>query len=281
MGLFDQLGQYYTREGAGIYKNAPGKKSPVRRFFEIFGRKFWSLMKANLMYILLKLPFVTGGLADAGLTYVTRNAARERFAYPVSDFFSTVKRSFKRAFPAGLINLVIWSVFLFNTYFYVSSLFFRTDGTTAPSTHWLMLGINSVGMLLFSFMNYYISFMIITFELSLKQIYKNAFLFSLHNLKNNFIIFGSLLLTLLVVFVPFLFMDYRIWLCVLALGYILIYPAYRSLLIQHTIFPYMKKVMIDPYYKEHPEADRSVMRFLNLDLEEDTDAVFKDGVETE
>jgi hypothetical protein len=43
----------------------------------------------------------------------------------------------------------------------------------------------------------------------------------------------------------------------------------------------MKKTMIDPYYKEHPEADRSVMRLLNLDLDEDTDAVFRDGVEKE
>ncbi len=276
MGLFEQLGNYYTREGAGVYKNAP-QKSTFRRFFEIFGTKWTSLLRANLLYILLCLPLVTSGLGAAGLTYITRNAARGKFAYPCHDFFATVRRTWRRALPIGIINVIVWAIFGYNTYFYVASLFFRGDGSAAPAQHWLMLGLNLIGMLLFTFMNYYMQIQVITFDLTLKQMYKNAFLFSLHNFTLNLGLFGILAACVIVLCIPMLFVDYRIWLAVLGLLYILIYPAARSLLIQFTIFPYIKKTMIDPYYEAHPEADKRAMRALNLDAGDDTDAaVFED-----
>lgn len=275
MGLFDALAKYYTKEGKGIYKNAPQKKSPFRTFFEIFGTKWTSLVRANLLYVLLSLPIVTNGLARMGLTYITRNAARRKFAYPAADFFSTVGRTWKKALPVGLINLLVWGVLGFNTYFYTASLFFRNDGSEAPAMHWLLLAANIVGMLLFTFMNYYIPFMVITFDLKIKQMYKNAFMFSLHNFKANLGIFGILLLTVVLFAAPALVTDYRIWGMILLLLYVFIYPAFRSLLIQFSVFPYIKKVIIDPYYKEHPEADRSALRLLNLD-DGDGETVFED-----
>ncbi len=275
MGLFDTLSKYYTKEGKGVYKNAPQKKSAVRTFFEILGTKWTSLVRANLLYVLLSLPLVTNGLARMGLTYITRNAARRKFAYPAADFFSTIGRTLKKALPVGIINMLMWALFGFNTYFYTASLFFRTDGSEAPAMHWLMLAANIVGMLLLTFMNYYMPFMVITFDLTIKQMYKNAFMFALHNFKANLGIFGILLLVVVALVCPALFVDYRIWGVVLLLLYIFIYPAFRSLLIQFSIFPYIKKVMIDPYYKDHPDADRTALRALNLD---DTaeDAVFED-----
>ncbi len=275
MGLFDALERYYTKEGKGIYKNAPQEKSAVRVFFEILGTKWTSLLRANLLYVLLSLPLVTNGMARMGLTYVTRNAARRKFAFPAADFFSTLRRTWKKALPVGIINLLVWALFGFNTYFYTASLFFRTDGSQAPSAHVLMLAVNVIGMLIFTFMNYYIPFMTITFDLKIKQMYKNAFMFALHNFKVNLGIFGILLLIVAVFAVPAFLADYRIWAAILLLLYILMYPAFRSLLIQFAIFPYVKKVMIDPYYKEHPEADRKALRLLNLD-DEEQETVFQD-----
>ena len=43
-GLFD-----YAKEGPGVSKNAPKKRSFVV-FLEIYGRKFWSLMCAGLLF---------------------------------------------------------------------------------------------------------------------------------------------------------------------------------------------------------------------------------------
>lgn len=274
MGWFN-LEKYYTREGTGVYKNAPQKKSAPRRFFEILWRKLSRLIQANLLYILLSLPVLTGGLAQAGLTYITRSAVRGKFAYPGSDFFRTIRRTWKQALPVGLITLAVHAVLWFNLYFYVLNIFFRNDGSAAPASIGLMLGITLMVMLLFSFMNYYIPLMIITFSLTLKQIYKNALMFAFYNIKQNLIIFLSLFGTIAVVCLMFIWLDFRILTLILLLLYVLIYPAYRSLLIQFTIFPFVKKTMIDPYYKEHPEADRKAMRALGLE-DDDEDAVFTD-----
>jgi hypothetical protein len=52
LGLFNQIGEYYTKEGAGIYKNGP-KKGPFGRFMDILGNKWRSLLLADCMYLLL------------------------------------------------------------------------------------------------------------------------------------------------------------------------------------------------------------------------------------
>ena len=75
----------YDKPGAGVRKDAPQKKEFVL-FFEIYARKFWNLIQANLIYVLFSLPVLTVGLADAGLTFITRNFARERFAFIWEDY---------------------------------------------------------------------------------------------------------------------------------------------------------------------------------------------------
>ena len=90
-GLFN-----YNKEGPGVEKNAPKKRAFIV-FFEIYGRKFWNLFYANLLFLLTNLPIVTRGLADVGLTKITRNYAREKHAFVKEDFFETVKRNWKQA----------------------------------------------------------------------------------------------------------------------------------------------------------------------------------------
>ena len=277
---FSRLENWYLKEGTGIYRNAPQKKSAFRRFFEIFGRKFTALLRANLLYVLLSLPLFTGGLAEVGLTYITRNAAREKYAFPCADFFAAIRRNWKQALSAGIIRLVVNAIFILNAYFYGSAVFFPKEGAANTGLMpVLLLAANLIGMLLFSFMNYYVFMMIITFSLKLKKIYKNAFLFAIANLYQNLLIFVCKVGALAVLCLPALFVDYRIWLLFLLAAYILIYPAFRSLLTQFTIFPFIKKNMIDPYYAEHPEADKTAMRSLNLEEGEDaSSSVFTDRV---
>lgn len=280
MGLFNQIGEYYTKEGAGIYKNGP-EKGPFGRFMDILGNKWRSLLLADCMYLLLCLPVLTVGLADAGLTYITRNAAREKYAYPVQDFFATVRRTWKRALPVGIINLIVWAILGFNAFFYANSLFLRVDGSEAPVFHWLLFGLTIVGMLVFTFMTYYIPFQVVTFDLTLKQMYKNAFMFSLHNFWTNLLVFGILAVVLAVIAVPVLFIGSVEWMWVSVLAglvFLFFYPALRSLIIQFSLFPYIRKVMIDPYYEQHPEADRKPLRALNIEVEDDeaSDIVFAD-----
>ena len=56
-----------------------------------------------------------------------------------------------------------------------------------------------------------------------------------------------------------------------------ILPGFRSLLIQYSIFPAIKRLIIDPYYEQNPHADKQARLDLGLEVEEepvpaDTDA---------
>ena len=53
------------------------------------------------------------------------------------------------------------------------------------------------------------------------------------------------------------------------LMYIFFLPAFRSFLIQFTIFPLVKRAIIDPYYKEHPNEDIDKRNDLNLEVSEE------------
>ena len=95
----------------------------------------------------------------------------------------------------------------------------------------------------------------ITFDLSIKALYRNSFYFVLLNIKNNLII-GSVcvayyaLLVLIVMLLP-----YRVTLAVEFLLTVMVFPGFKHLLVQYLVFPSVKKHMIDPYYEEHPDED--------------------------
>lgn len=276
LGLFD-----YSKPGPGIDKNGPKKKGFVV-FFEIYFRKFWKLCTANLLYVLVNLPVVTGGLSDAGLTYITRNFAREKHAFVSGDFFDTIKKNWKQALPIGLINLAVTALLVFDLWFFGAPLFMAYEEGQGPGIlNYILVAFMLSIMLVFTFAKYYISMMIITFRLSIKQIYKNAFIFAFLGLKRNLLITGVQLLLFGLGFLLTL-LNWAIGVPVMILLYVFWYPAFRSFLIQYNIFPLIKKVMIDPYYKEHPEEGKKERHDLNIESEEPEEqkeaeeAVFQD-----
>ena len=111
-GLFN-----YEKEGPGISKNAPKKKTFIV-FFETFFRNFWKFITINLVYDLISVPVLTNGLASAGLTNVTRNIARDKHSFGLSDFFDTLKKNWKQALPAGIINTLVYAMLFFDIYFF-------------------------------------------------------------------------------------------------------------------------------------------------------------------
>ncbi|MDD2362122.1 MAG: DUF624 domain-containing protein [Oscillospiraceae bacterium] len=268
-GLFD-----YSKPGPGVQKDGPKKKSFVI-FFEIFTRKFWKLITVNLLYVLFSLPVVTVGLANAGLAYVTRNFAREKHAFVYADFVDTIKKNWKQALIIGLINLVVTIILIFDIVF-----FFNGEKEILG---YVMLALILSIYLIFSFMKYYMHIMVITFKLTIKQIYKNSFIFATAGLLRNlmlFIIFGLCYALAAVIYFSFT----PVGILVILFMYIFLFPAFRMLLINYTVFPLIKKHMIDPYYKEHPDEDKEAKRALNIledDEEDEEERVFEDTLPSE
>jgi hypothetical protein len=67
--------------------------------------------------------------------------------------------------------------------------------------------------------------------------------------------------------------------------FLLLVPAFRSFLIQFMIFPVIKRVIIDPYYEEHPDEDIEARRDLNIETKEDEEktdeVIFEDRADSE
>ncbi len=257
-GLFD-----YNKEGPGVDKNAPRKKGFIV-FFEIYFRKFWKLICANLLYVLIALPMLTAGLAEAGLTYITRNFARQKHAFISGDFFDTIKKNWKQALPMGIINLVVTLLVGFSIYWYFGALGAEEVGIF----NYIAAAVSMSFYILFTFAKYYMSMLVITFKFRLKQIYKNSFILAVAGLKRNLLI-SLVLLVLYAAGVLIAWYGEYIGLTVLLLLYIFWFPAFRMYLIQYNIFPVIKKCLIDPYYREHPGEDREAKRALNLEDEEE------------
>ena len=119
-GFFGLLN--FEKEGPGIDKNAPKKKAFVV-FFETFFRNFWKFITINLVYILLSIPLITTGISSCGLTHVARNTARDKHSFGLSDFFETIKKNWRQALPAGILNMIITIVLviIFNFYHYLTN----------------------------------------------------------------------------------------------------------------------------------------------------------------
>ncbi len=270
-----------SKPGPGVSKNAP-KKKRFFLFWELYFRKFFKLIQANLLFILFSLPVVTVGLAEAGLTYITRNYVREKHAFLWGDFVDTIKKNWKQALPIGFINLAALGILAFDVYFYLNV---QTQSTT---TQVLMCAFAMLLFLVCAFMRYYIPLMIITFKLSWKQLYKNALIFSFVAIFRNLLITAVLAIfyVLSVASILSLLQGAFIPIVVMATVYLFFFPAFRSFLIQFVIFPKVQELMIDPYYRDHPNEDRAQKQALNIPDEETTrlaeeEAVFVDRGRTD
>lgn len=280
-GLFN-----YEKEGPGISKNGPKKKTFVV-FFETFFRNFWKFIPINLVYILLSLPILTNGFANVGLTNVARNTARDKHSFGLSDFFETIKKNFKQSLLAGIINTIVYAFLIFDIWF-----FNNNDGKFAT----IGLGIIFAILFVFSVMNFFLWTLIITFDFTLKQAYKNSFKFVFINLKYNLLcVLVNILIFALNVAILFLAQSYWFFaLLIELLLFVLLYPGFNALLIQYCTFPSIKKYIIDPYYAEHPDLDIEKRRALGIEVEtkkkektentdgqteveeEDSDVIFED-----
>lgn len=272
MGLFSSN---YNKEGPGISKNAPKKRTFVV-FFEIFFRNLWKFIPISAIYILISLPLITSGIAATGITNVARNTARDKHSFGISDFFETIKKNWKQALPAGIINTVIYALLIFDIFF-----FYQSEDAISSAGLGIMISLTFI----FTVMNYYIWTLMITFKFSLKQIYKNSFKFVFINLKNNLIcFFAQALVIAFYVAIPFVLgLGSRIFYMILPLEIFVIlftFPSFKFLLEQFCVFPAIKKHIIDPYYEEHPDEDIEKRRSLGLEIESE-DETEEDGEDEE
>lgn len=231
MGLFWRS---FDRPGPGVDPDAPQKRG-FFRFFELVFRKFWNFTKLSPMYVafmlpiyilyFLSAPFVLnifavdindsvallffgyvianllvsllgGGPVTAGMTYIMRNYANEEHAWIWSDFRDNAKSNFKQSLVIFLVDLVVLVLV------YVAIMVYSSLGGNFSILKYVVC----VLFFLYIVMHFYIYPMMVTFKLSLKDLYRNAILFAMAKLPLN--LFVVLMLVFLHIVLPAMIILY-------------------------------------------------------------------------
>lgn len=271
----------YDKPGPGVSKDEPPKAAPIR-FFEVLARKFSKLVQLNLIFMIpttvacilmvalylvpthfavsisgmfqmdgwatfvVPLPIILLSPFVAGLTYVTRNFAREEHAFVWSDFWDAVKGNWKYFLLNGVICYGVFTLLSFAVLYYYSM-------TLSGWIYYIPLWLCVVVAVVFLFAQYYLPIMFVTFDLKFTHAYKNALIFTVAGFGRNIlvtVILGALLFAFLNI--PLL----NITLLVYALVFIFFIFAFISYLISFAVYPIIDRYMIQAAKRiENGEAD--------------------------
>lgn len=231
-GLFD-----YSKPGKGVRKDEP-QKPRFLHFWELYFRKFWKLCQLNLLYLLFCLPIVTIGPATAGFVYVLRNMATEQPIFLFSDFWDSFKTNWKQSLVYSLLMAVAGVVVSVSVQFYTANISLY-GWMIVPAALTLFIG------LILILMSFYVMLMIVTLDLPLTAILKNAAILSILCIKTNLLtlLFCGVLIFAAILF-PVIGMLLFIFLLPATIGFIVCYNSYQGI----------KKYAIDPYYQAQEPA---------------------------
>lgn len=272
-GLFGFGG--VKKAGPGVSKEAP-QKNRLFAYFEVFFRKFWPLAFVNLIYCLFFIPAIALsyllirlvsdagaqnaffyalcfaplgflGPANAGLTKVTRDFVRQEPGFTWSDFMEAAKNNWKHSLIVSLFQY-FGALCLFAAGSFYYGLMANGGLYAIPFALTIMLAF------VYLFMTFYLQLMVVTLDLKLKSLFKNAVILSIVCLGQN----------LLLMLFCLIFIGIEAGLFYLSLGIpgmlviflafsLMLFFAWLSYTVNAIAFPNIKRLIIDPYYRQNPQ----------------------------
>ena len=183
---------------------------------------------------------VTWGWQNVGSTYILRSMVRGEPVFLMSDYAYAVRRNLKQGFLLGLIDVVAIFLLVFDFTYFMGM----------PSSFWTdvcYFAIMALSILYF-FMRFYIYLLLVTFDMSLKKIFKNALIFSILGMKRNFMgVLGIVLITSINVVLFALFAMTPLGIAIPLILPFLYYLAVTSFTSAYSAYPIIDRYMIEPY----------------------------------
>lgn len=260
----------YDKPGPGVRKNEPEKNAAVQ-FFLIFFRKFPQFVELNLLFsVFVAISFFAVYAAEkfvpaflsalipvllispflAGITFVTRNYARQEHTFLISDFFDATKQNWKKFLANGVICYVLYFILNFSTRFYFDHM---SSGIIYNVAFYLCIAV----AVLLIFAQYYVPLMIVTFDLKLTQIYKNALIFSILGLWRNLLLTALLAVLSFGTYLGFYISQIVPFLLVIAILFaVTLLFSFSFFLINFAIYPLVYQTLIQLYQKQQ-EKDQA------------------------
>ena len=190
--------------------------------------------------ILLLIAFtaLTWGWQNVGATYNLRSLTRGDSCFLFSDYFYAIRRNLKQGFFFGLIDVAV-IVVLAVDFFYFSAL---ADVFLFGVLYMIFI----VLAIIYAVMRFYIYHMMITFDLSIKKLLKNALIFVMLGLKRNLVaLLGLALLIGLNLFL--IIWGLSVGLSIFLILPIFYLPALAGFIAAYAAWPNIQRYMIDAY----------------------------------
>ena len=199
------------------------------------------------MGICIAFLVITFGWQNIGAAYIVRNMVRGEAVFVWSDYFYAIKRNLKQGFFLGLIDAVI----LFTLGFDISYFWGRGGTFTLDVGFYLTIAL----IVLYFLMRFYIYLLIVTFDLSIYKILKNALIFSLLGFKRNILgVLGIALITALHVMLLLLLISTPLSGLPIILPF-LWYMAAVTFTSAYAAYPVIDRYMIAPYANQEDEEE--------------------------
>ncbi|MBQ7160442.1 MAG: DUF624 domain-containing protein [Clostridia bacterium] len=221
-------GMFAPLHGAMLNSTSPVSMA----LFGVHGGQSSYQILSSSTYVLLGLSLLvlfTFGIINTGTAYLLRGIVRRDPIFFWSDFKGSIKRNLKQGFILGFIDALLIIMLIYDLYF------FYLNGS-------MMFYIMLIVLAFYMMVRYYLYPLMITFDLSIWKIFKNAFIFSILGFRRNILAFLAFLLIigaeylLLGLFYP-LGIIFPLVVMFSSIAYFGIYAAW----------PKIKEIMIDPY----------------------------------
>lgn len=212
--------------------------------FVLFFATFWTintLSGLNSMFILF-LTVIPLCPFYAGVVQITSHMVRDEEKIDVlHNFISGVKENFKRFLFHGIVFYlaIVFSYFSINMYINLGKV---------SNNFYILLAISILITVFFLFSFFYIPSMTVTFDLSMKNIYKNSVLMSFGELKHNLLaVFGLLVLAFFCGTILFCCYNPVALIIASIILFVFLVPSLSSFIINSAVYKSMYGIIV---YKE-------------------------------
>ncbi len=221
-----------TSEGMTLFTSSAGllHDSPIFNSWT-----YWVMGGLILFHI------ITYGWQKVGTTYILRNLVRGDGVFMFSDYFYAIRRNLKQGFIMGIIDSAAIFMLVFDfVYFY--------NMPAASLGNSIMYIAIFALILIYAVMRFYTYLMLVTFNMKLGKIFKNALIFSIMGIKRNFMaLLGILLLVAISALAIFYLVPLKVAVVIIIPALCLL--AFCGFMYTYAAYPVIQKYMIDPVKK--------------------------------
>lgn len=205
----------------------------------------WTPLVVAIFIVGIVLLALTFGPVSVGTSYIMRNIVKGEPIFLWSDFWYAIKRNKKQEFVFGALDLGFIFLIAYDIYFFYIN--YNYSNMSGMFSVFFCLGIFVA--VIYSVMRFYIYIMMVTFDLSIAKLLKNAFIFAIIGFKRNICAFIGI--------AAVIFFNYLLMVLYMPIGIVLpliFTVSLCSFMAAYAAWPKIKEIMIDPYADEAEQS---------------------------